>query len=59
MFGLYRGGMLAVNRIARCNPWGTSGFDPVPRFMIKKIKPGRLSDGKRINYPSCDRLKHR
>lgn len=29
--GLFHGGWLALKRVAKCNPWGTSGFDPVPR----------------------------
>ena len=28
--GLLRGGWLTGLRVAKCNPWGTSGFDPVP-----------------------------
>ncbi len=28
--GLFKGGWLAVKRIASCNPWGGSGYDPVP-----------------------------
>ncbi len=29
-YGVIRGGALAVWRIARCNPWGGHGYDPVP-----------------------------
>ncbi|SIS70778.1 membrane protein insertion efficiency factor YidD [Phaeovulum vinaykumarii] len=28
--GAIRGGWLALWRILRCNPWGGSGYDPVP-----------------------------
>lgn len=35
--GPIRGGSLAANRISRCHPWGTEGFDPVPEIIIKKV----------------------
>ena len=35
-YGLLRGGWLTLIRIAKCNPWGTSGFDPVPKSRTGK-----------------------
>ncbi|MBR2032886.1 MAG: membrane protein insertion efficiency factor YidD [Alistipes sp.] len=29
-YGIIKGGWLATKRIARCHPWGGSGYDPVP-----------------------------
>ncbi len=29
-YGLFKGGWLAMKRIASCHPWGGHGHDPVP-----------------------------
>jgi putative membrane protein insertion efficiency factor len=36
--GILKGGYLTVKRIFRCNPWGGSGYDPVPKKLGKKKK---------------------
>jgi len=47
--GLLQGGIMAANRIARCNPWGTQGYDPVPDFIFPVFIKQK---------PFEDRLKH-
>ncbi|HBZ67738.1 MAG TPA: membrane protein insertion efficiency factor YidD [Bacteroidales bacterium] len=48
-FGPWHGGLMAANRIARCNPLGTQGFDPVPVIRIHRLHYRR--------FPSVSRLK--
>lgn len=35
-YGLMHGGFITVKRIAKCGPFGTSGFDPVPSTKENK-----------------------
>ena len=30
-FGVMRGSLMAIKRIFSCHPWGSSGYDPVPK----------------------------
>ncbi len=36
--GIFRGSWLMVRRLFRCNPWGGSGFDPVPSLSPLAVK---------------------
>ena len=44
-FGALRGGLLAGWRILRCNPWGGTGFDPVPEtYTFRRCHPKKDED---------------
>lgn len=40
-YGAFRGTALAARRIARCHPWGGSGYDPLPGEESDKDDDGQ------------------
>lgn len=48
--GPIAGGRIAVNRILRCHPWGTHGWDPVPVIVFKKMHLKPIKKAERFNY---------
>jgi putative membrane protein insertion efficiency factor len=53
--GPFRGLLLGTNRILRCRPNGTHGYDPVPIIWIRRYKPFQYYIKR---YPKGNRLKH-
>jgi len=35
-WGILKGGILGIKRIAKCHPLGSKGFDPIPKKMKGK-----------------------
>ena len=31
IYGAFKGSILTIRRIFRCNPWSKGGYDPVPK----------------------------
>jgi len=41
-FGAFKGSWLAVKRLGRCRPGGSSGYDPVPEKTSKRQRGGSV-----------------
>jgi uncharacterized protein len=54
LHGPFSGFAMGIDRILRCRPGGTHGFDPVPLFRFKKYRSGTLEFKA---YPRGNRLK--
>lgn len=56
-YGAWRGGFLALARILRCNPFGASGFDPVPDLPPEaRRRPWAYARWTGRHIPPADRL---
>lgn len=56
MHGPITGLVMSTDRILRCRPGGTHGYDPVPFFIFRRYRPAGMSPNR---HQRCNRLKNR
>ena len=56
MHGPLTGFVISTDRILRCRPGGTHGYDPVPGFIFRRYRPAGMSPRR---PQRCNRLKER
>ncbi len=47
-YGAAKGSWLAAKRIARCNPWGGTGHDPVPEEQSARPRENEVRRNDRV-----------
>jgi putative membrane protein insertion efficiency factor len=51
--GMMRGTWLGLKRLARCQPWGGHGFDPVPPNRVLGARAHRERVSKADSFSKC------
>lgn len=55
-WGVVKGLVLGTNRLLRCHPWGTKGYDPVPPKKSIRKNPEHNDETKRLTV-DCQKKK--
>lgn len=59
LHGPIKGAWLAIRRLLRCHPWGTSGDDPVPTVYFWRRRQGaEAQDAAVVKEPTSGPARH-